>query len=61
MYKLLDTILNTKLQAELYDEGYFKLNNNQAGFRAGLGCELNILRITELIKKNMENRRGRKL
>ena len=57
MYKLLDTILNTKLQAELYDEGYFKLNNNQAGFRAGLGCELKNLRITKLIKKNMDKRR----
>lgn len=61
MYKLLDTILNMKLQTELREDGYYKLNNNQAGFRAGLGCELNILRITELIRKNMEVRKNRKL
>ena len=50
IYKLLDTILNQKLTEDLNKNGKWKLNPSQIGFRAGMGCELNILRITERIK-----------
>ena len=47
MYKLLDTILNNILQRELYSGKEWKLNEGQTGFRRGMGCEINLLRITE--------------
>ena len=53
IYKLLDTILNNKLGEELNENGKWKLNMSQTGFRQGMGCELNILRITETLRNKM--------
>ena len=50
IYKLLDTILNDRLKKELEGANGYKLNNSQIGFRAGLGCELNILKMTEVLR-----------
>ena len=55
IYKLLDTILNDELQKDLYKDGKWKLNESQTGFRQGMGCEVNILRLTEYIKEQFEN------
>ena len=43
---MLDTILNERLKKEVKD----KINMNQTGFRAGIGYEVNIMRITNQIK-----------
>ena len=43
---MLDTILNERLKKEIEN----KLNMNQTGFRSGMGCEVNIMRMTNLIK-----------
>ena len=61
IYKLLDIIMNNRLRKELWQDGKFILNNNQIGFRAKLGCELNILRLTEEIKARLKTRKKRKL
>ena len=61
IYKLLDTILNNKLKRELEGADGYKLNNSQIGFRAGLGCELNILKMTEVLRDMNRNKRQRKL
>lgn len=39
----------------LHQNGKWKLNNSQAGFRAGMGYELNILRITEVLRSKIDN------
>ena len=46
---------------ELHQNGKWKLNNSQTGFRAGMGCELNILRITEVLRSKMDNNNQNKL
>ena len=61
IYKLLDTILNNRLKEDLNETGHFKLNNKQVGFRAGLGCELNLLRIVETIRGKIAKRGNKKL
>ena len=61
MYKLLDTILNMKLQKELYDENTWKLNEGQTGFKKGMGCEVNILRITEYMKMKFEQKNQKRM
>ena len=43
---MLDTVLNERLKREVKD----KININQTGFRAGMGCEVNIMRLTNQIK-----------
>ena len=43
------------------ETGQFLLNNKQIGFRAGMGCELNILRIVETIRRKLVVRKQRKL
>jgi hypothetical protein len=47
MYKLLDQILNERLKKEIYPKNKELLNPCQTGFKEGLGCEVNILRIVE--------------
>ena len=47
MYKLLDQILNERLKKEIYPKNKELINPCQTGFKEGLGCEVNILRIVE--------------
>ena len=49
MYKLIDIVLNDRLTAHLND-GHYKLDSSQTGFRQHIGCEVNILRLAETIK-----------
>ena len=60
IYKLIDTIINMKLNQELADkDGKYRLDRNQLGFRYGLGCEINILRLFETLKcMRKENEKG---
>ena len=57
----MDTILNNRLNEELRKNGNFILNNNQIGFRAGLGCEINILRLVEELRIKIKKRKNKKL
>ena len=50
MYKLLDTILNNKLNKSLNKKNGFRLEREQVGFRNGLGCEVNIIKLIESIR-----------
>ena len=50
VYKILDTILNERLKKDLNPGGKFRLSQDQIGFREGMGCELNILRLAETLK-----------
>ena len=50
MYKIIDIILNERLTAFLNSDNYYKLDSSQTGFRRKLGCEVNILRLTETIQ-----------
>ena len=50
MYKLLDTILNNRLNKNLNKRKEFRLGKEQIGFRNGLGCEINIMKLVESIK-----------
>ena len=50
MYKLIDIVLNDRLTAHLND-GYYRLNSTQTGFRQRIGCEVNILRLSETIRQ----------
>ena len=61
MYKLLDTILNDMLIKELHNGNKWKLNEGQTGFRQGMGCEINLLRITEYIQLKYEKREEKEL
>ena len=54
-------MLNNRLREEINKNGEFKLSNNQVGFRPGLGCELNILRLTEDIRCKIRKKKKRKL
>ena len=57
IYKLLDTILNHKLNQNLNKHKEFRLEKEQIGFRNGLGCEVNIMKLIESIKEKMEQRK----
>ena len=46
---------------ELNANGQWKLNMSQTGFRKGMGCELNILRITETIRNKLLKDKNNKL
>ena len=50
MYKLLDTILNNKLNKSLNKKNGFRLEKEQVGFRNGLGWEVNIIKLIESIR-----------
>ena len=49
---------NERLKDELTDQNGYRLNKNQIGFRDGLGCELNILRIKLTRKFKIHNARS---
>ena len=49
MYKLIDIVLNDRLTAHLND-GHYRLNSSQTGFRRHIGCEVNILRLSETLR-----------
>ena len=50
VYKLVDTILDQRLKKELNQQGGYRLDRIQTGFRAGLGCEVNILRLIDTLR-----------
>ena len=54
IYKLIDIILNKKLTAFLDSNDLYKLDTSQTGFRPKIGCEVNILRLTETILQQKE-------
>ena len=47
IYKLMDKILKNRITEELNPNNKFKLIKEQIGFRKGMGCEVNILRLKE--------------
>ena len=60
IYKLLDTILDLRLKEELNKNGQFLLDRSQTGFREGLGCEVNILRLIESLRNMRDNKKDKK-
>ena len=58
IYKLLDCILNERLKEEIYGEKE-KICKEQAGFRKGIGCEMNILKMMENLR-SMKKSKGKK-
>ena len=42
------------------ERGKYILNKSQTGFRNGLGCELNILRLTEHIEMELEKKKSKR-
>ena len=46
-------MLNDRLTTHLND-GYYRLNSSQTGFRQHIGCEVNILRLAETIRQQKQ-------
>ena len=47
---MIDMILNDRITEEINKDNEYLLNTSQTGFRKKMGCELNILRLTETIQ-----------
>ena len=45
-----------RLNNELNKNNKYLLNKKQIGFRRGLGCEMNILRMTENLRERLINK-----
>ena len=54
MYKIIDIIINERLTAFLNSDNCYKLDSSQTGFRRKIGCEVNILRLTETIQQQKD-------
>ena len=46
----MDTIFDLRLKTELQKPEGYLLDRSQTGFREGLGCEVNILRLLDTIR-----------
>ena len=55
IYKLLDCILNERLKKQIYGKDS-KISKEQAGFRKGIGCELNIIKMMENLRAMKRNK-----
>ena len=60
MYKLLDCVLNERLKKEIYGKEK-KITREQTGFKKGIGCEMNILRMIENLRQLKREKGSKRL
>ena len=58
MYKILEYVLNKRLNNFLNENSNFKLDNQQTGFRRKVGTEVNILRIITATRETIKECKG---
>ena len=46
LYRILERVILTRMKDEVRDGVAKDVNRNQIGFQEGMGCELNILKLT---------------